>query len=89
MSALMIRLGTEAGPVPASVTERMQWLCSFGTPAINRMRNGWWASIEMNTNTTGAKFQVDTEMDHETIDSAVDDLIHRMIESLVSLGAWQ
>lgn len=75
-------------PVPSSVSERMQWLCKFGEPSISRMRSGWWARIEMNTNTTGAKFQVDTEMKHGTIDEAVDQLIHRMIEALVMLGAW-
>lgn len=71
---------------PAGFEEKMLWLCKFGEPGINKMRKGWWARIEMNTNTTGSKFQVDTEHTNETPSQAVDQLIERMLDALAALG---
>lgn len=72
--------------VPASFEEKMLWLCKFGEPGVSKMHKGWWARIEMNTNTTGSKFQVDTDMTHETPSQAIDQLIARMLDALAALG---
>jgi hypothetical protein len=71
---------------PAAFEEKMEWLCKFGEPSVSKMRNGWWARIDMNTNTTGSKFQVDTDTKHERPSQAVDQLIERMLDALTSLG---
>lgn len=73
--------------VPAGIEERMVWLCSFGTPRLSRASGGWHARIEMNTNTTGAKFEIVTDFDCETPSKAVDDLIARMLQTLSKLTA--
>jgi hypothetical protein len=41
----------------------------------------------MNTNTTGAKFEVSSEHTHSTPAEAIDVLIARMLETLAQLGA--
>lgn len=75
--------------VPASLEERLVWLCRFGKPAVRKsgVTDGWVANIEMNTNTTGSKFEVSSGHDCASPSAAVAELISRMLEALTALGA--
>lgn len=74
------------GATPAGFEERLEWLCWFGKPRISRVSAGWYATIEMNTNTTGAEFKVTSELDHATPSAALNLLIQRMLETLAKLS---
>lgn len=75
------------GATPAGFEERLEWLCRFGKPRISRVSDGWFASIDMNTNTTGAEFKVTSDLGHATPSAALNIMIQRMLETLVKLGA--
>lgn len=87
----MVGVGAEP-PVeraPADLEGRLVWLLKFGIPRLSRVRSspgGWHASIEMNTNTEGASFDVKSEFDHATPSQALDVLIRRMLAALAAQG---
>jgi hypothetical protein len=86
----MVGIGAET-PVeraPADLEGRLVWLLKFGIPRVSRVRSasGWHASIEMNTNTDGASFEVKSEFNHDTPSQALDLLIRRMLAALAAQG---
>ena len=85
MNSLTVARIGEVDAVPSGFEDRLVWLCRFGVPRVSRADNGWHARIEMNTNTTGSKFEVVTQFDHPTPSAAVEVLINRMMEALAAL----
>lgn len=84
MGCLTRAQGGTVDRVPAGLSERLQWLRRYGQPRLHFMSDGWHARIEMNTNTTGAEFQVKSEFSHATPDAAVAVLIERMLHALAA-----
>ena len=58
----------------------------FGRMRVSRFSNGWYACIEMNTNTTGTAFEVKSNHDHATPLEAVGECICRMNAALKALS---
>lgn len=67
---------------PTTLNDRLEWLCEFGQPWISRHKEGWYAAIDMNTNTTGSSFKIATSFNEPTPESAVQELIVRMLNTL-------
>lgn len=84
LTAISVRDG-DVGMTPASLSDRLVWLCRFGKPRVGVYGSNWHACIEMNTNTTGTSFEVKSEFKHTTPDEAVDVLITRMLDALKAL----
>jgi hypothetical protein len=75
-----------AETVSAGIEEKLVWLCRFGRPKLYRMENGWHCCIDMNTNTTGSKFEVSSEYKLASPSAAVDQLIERMLVALAAVS---
>ena len=58
----------------------------YGEIRVSRITGGWYSSIDMNTNTTGAQFKIASEFKHKTPVDAVTECIKRMNEALATLG---
>jgi len=86
MNGLTIAKDGEFGRAPAGIEDRLIWLCRFGTPRVFRMNQGWHSAIEMNTNTTGAKFEIMSAFDCKTPSESVEQLISRMVDALGAIG---
>lgn len=71
--------------VPASLSERLEWLCRFGLPRVSRLEQGWYAVIAMNTTAIGASFDVKSDFSHKSPDAAVAQLIERMLAALAAI----
>lgn len=72
--------------VPADLCGKLQWLCRFGQPSVRMMDSGWYASIDMNTNTTGTAFKVRSEFALPSPTAAAEQLIERMLTALATLS---
>lgn len=59
----------------------------FGKMRLVRMGDGWFCSIDMNTNTTGTSFEVKSEFNHATPLVAARTCLDRMHTALEVLGA--
>lgn len=86
MGSLATLKSVDVGRVPDGLSERLQWLRKFGQPRLSMPGKGWYASIDMNTNTTGSKFTVSSEFEIATPDEAVAMLIERMLGALAKLA---
>lgn len=91
MSALaLFRRGSNPSPVPAGLGEKLIWLRKFGKPRVGIYgTSDWHANIEMNTNSTGAAFEIRSEYKHQTPEAAVDQLIERILATLSKLPGAQ
>lgn len=61
-------------------------LCHLGSPAVSKMRDGWWARLDMHVSAAGTTFRVDSEMNCKTPIEAVRQCTER---SLTVLNQWQ
>jgi hypothetical protein len=64
----------------------LQELIKFGHPRISHLQGGWYCKVEMNTNTVGAKFDIDSGFDHPTPMSALKVCRERITNALNQLG---
>jgi hypothetical protein len=85
MGALTFAKDGKVETVPAGFEDRLIWLCRFGKPRLSMVGQGWFASIEMNTNTTGSSFKVESDFKGATPSAAVDQLTERMLTTLATL----
>lgn len=87
MNALVAAKAGTIDLAPAGFTDRLKWLCKFGKPRVGVSGSGWYAKIEMNTNTTGTSFDVSSDFGMADPEKAVAQLIERMLAALAALGA--
>lgn len=84
-------IGVAAGGVqrvPAGLSERLDWLRSFGRPRLSCMRDGaWYGVIDMHVSSKGAEFKVTSDMNCQKPDDAVAQVIERMLDTLAKIGA--
>lgn len=86
MNNLTLTNSVAVEAVPADLEGKLIWLCRFGKPSLSVVTSGWHARINMNTNTTGSEFKVDSDWKMPTPTEAVDQLIARMLEALSALN---
>ena len=65
--------------------ELMIDLIRFGKPRVSFLQGGWYCTVEMNTNTTGAKFDISSEFNHPTPMSAAKQCYARIQTALKQL----
>lgn len=88
-SALTTAKAGTFGTVPVGLAERLQWLCRFGKPRVSMLSGGWHATIDMNTNTTGTSFEVQSEFRMKDPETAVEQLTERMLAALETVHRSQ
>ena len=86
MGEISNRIPAHSETCPSGIEDRLIWLCRFGEPRVLKMSGGWHACIEMNTNTTGSKFEVRTDFNCGSPYESIDQLISRMCEALAALA---
>lgn len=69
----------------ADLETLMVALCKFGQPRLSRMDRGWHASMKMNTDATGAKFEIQAEFTHTSPGDAMTVLCDRVHACLVQM----
>lgn len=74
-------------PRPTDLNEQLIALARYGKPRLGMYSQGWCATVEMNTNTTGTSFEVKSEFGHKTPATAVAECIERVHTALKALGA--
>ena len=73
-------------PKNDDLNELMLSTIKHGQIRVSRIATGWYASIEMNTAVTGAKFEIASEFKCLTPVAAVQQCIERMHIALKQLG---
>jgi hypothetical protein len=68
-----------------TLEEHLEQMTYYGKPRVSRMSNGWYSSIEMNTNTTGTTFEVKSEFDNHTPTMAAKQCHERILNALKQL----
>ena len=87
MSALVSIPGGEVQHVPSGLSERLEWLRSFGRPRLSCTSAGnWYGVIDMHVSSKGAEFKVTSDMDCQKPDDAINQVIERMLETLAKIG---
>lgn len=66
-------------PQPRSLEELLEHLSAYGHPRVSRHREGWHASVEMNTPVTGAEFTVRSAFNHESPRAAAQECLSRVL----------
>lgn len=65
-----------------SLEELLEALTAYGSPRVSRMRNGWYAGIEMHVSSAGADFKINSGFDMDTPLAAVQQCTQRVLETL-------
>ena len=65
--------------------ELMVEMIKYGHPRVSHMQGGWYCCVQMNTNTTGAKFDISSEFSHPTPMSAAKECYTRIQTALKQL----
>jgi hypothetical protein len=65
--------------------EHMTFLIRYGRPRLSYIDNGWYCTVEMNTNTTGTQFNVASEFYHKNPNAAVKQCHERIDAALNQL----
>ena len=89
--SLLAKLTSRPEPAPAAPAqpdlERMlSDLVPYGKPRLSFFDSGWRASIEMNTNAAGARFEVGSEFGMPTPSEAVIQLSERVRAAVATVG---
>jgi hypothetical protein len=61
-------------------------LIKYGHPRISHLQGGWYCKVEMNTNTVGANFNIDSTFNHPSPMSALKQCKERIENALKQLG---
>lgn len=88
MSGLaLLRGGAKVDRAPADLAGRLIWLTRFGKPAVSFVSGKWWARIEMHVadSVKGSTFKIESEL-VDGPEQATDQLIERMLETLIELA---
>jgi hypothetical protein len=56
----------EARVISDDLNHELMELIKYGHPRMSHFQGGWYCRVEMNTNTVGAKFDIDSGFDHPT-----------------------
>jgi hypothetical protein len=68
-----------------TLEEHLEHMKYYGKPRVSLISNGWYCTVEMNTNTTGTSFDVKSEFDHLTPVEAAKQCHERIINALKEL----
>jgi hypothetical protein len=72
--------------VPSDFVEKLLWTQRFGEISVRRMRDGWYAGIDMHVSGEGAAFSVRSDFNHARQGEALDVCIQRMLDTLSKYG---
>lgn len=76
----------DAQQVTEDLNFELQELIKYGHPRMSHHQGGWYCRVEMNTNTVGAKFDIDSGFDHPTPIAALKVCRERILNALKQLG---
>lgn len=68
-----------------TLEEHLQQMRYYGKPRVSLLNNGWYSTVEMNTNTTGTSFEVKSDFDHPTPTLAAKQCHERILNALKEL----
>lgn len=76
----------EAYIVTDDLNAELMELIKYGHPRVSHLKGGWYCTVNMNTDTVGAKFDIDSEFNHPTPISALKQCRERIENALKQLG---
>lgn len=66
----------------ATLEELLNAMLQYGKPRVSYLSEGWYCSVEMNTNALGARFEIASNFKHESALSAARQCMERAQEAV-------
>lgn len=77
----------EATRIPTEdLNTALEELVKYGHPRVSHLKGGWYCTVNMNTDTIGAKFDIDSGFDHPSPIAALKECRERIEKALKQLG---